>query len=308
MNFSHTAVLALSLFSLFSCQSNHSTSEGDHKPSATIRIKGSDTEFAMVQDLADAYMSEHPDVKIIVEGGGSNKGIEALLNNETDICNSSREIKTDEINGINRKNINPMPIMFSVDALAIITNYRVGVDSLSTQQVTEIFSGKYKNWKELGGDDLPILLFGRDASSGTRNYFEEKFLSESKPGPIKECMTNLDILNSVIHNHGAVGYVGAGFLHNKNGKPNGAIWAMPIYIDNHPALSPYQSAAVKKGEYVLTRPLYQYMNGVPSQVIQDFVLFELTRRGQEIIMKHGFFPINDYQTQINRLQGLSSVN
>lgn len=299
-------VILLVPFFILSCKNNNDPIDDAAKKSPnTIRIKGSDTEYAMVKELAAAYVTEHPEVEIIVEGGGSNEGINALLNNQTDICNSSREIKAGEMTVPGGKSIKPVPVMFSVDALAIITNYKIGVDSLSMDQVTSLFSGDIKNWKELGGDDVPVHLYGRDKSSGTRDYFKEKFLSAKPAGSVKECKTNAEIVNSVIATHGAIGYVGAGFLLDSTGKPNGKIWAMPIYIDNHPSFSPYQFAAVKKGDYVLTRPLYQYMNGTPSQLIQDFVLFELTKRGQEIIMQHGFFPINDYQAQINRLKGIT---
>lgn len=292
-------IFAVSLFS--ACRPGETQSQVTE---GIIRIKGSDTEYAMVQHLAETYMAEHPEVKITVEGGGSNKGIEALVNDHTDICNSSREIKELETSAISKKNVKAIPIIFSVDALAIITNYKVGVDSLSIHEVSSLFSGEIKNWKELGGDDLPVKIFGRNTSSGTHDYFTEKFLSGKSQETIHECATNLEVLNAVIDTPGAVGYVGAGFLLDSNGKPNGKIWAMPIYIDHHAAVSPYQSAAVKKGEYVLTRPLYQYVNGTPNKLIQDFILFELTKRGQDIIMEHGFFPINDHQTQINRLKGL----
>jgi phosphate transport system substrate-binding protein len=309
MNYFYLKVtLIISLFVFLRCE-NKENNKGDKESKETvtnkvIKIKGSDTEFLMVKDLAEAYMAEHPNVNIIVEGGGSNKGIEALTRHEIDICNSSKELSDEEISALVEKKIDPNPIMFSVDALAIITNYQVGVDSLSVEQVSMLFSGQVKNWKELGGDNVPVSLYGRDKSSGTRDYFLKKFLSELKPGSIKECVSNAAVLNSVINNKGGIGYVGAGFLLDSTGKPNGKIWAMPVYIDNHIAISPYQSAAVKKGEYILTRPLYQYINGTPGELIEDFILFELTKRGQDIIMKHGFFPINDYQTQINRLKGL----
>lgn len=288
----------------FSCQQNTSH-DIKEKQTKVIRIKGSDTEFAMVRDLAEAYTKDHPEVRIEVEGGGSNKGIDALGENEIDICNSSREIKSEEIAAIAAKKIKAVPIIFSTDAMAIITNYKVGVDSMSIDQLARLFSGKIKNWKELGGDDLPVRLFGRDLSSGTRNYFYNKILSGMPAGDITECNSNESVLNAVVSHSGAVGYVGTGFLFDSNGRPNGKIWAMPIYIENHAAVSPYQSSAVKKGEYVLTRPLYQYVKGVPDELIQDFILFELTKRGQDIVMKHGFFPINDHQAQINRLKGLS---
>lgn len=299
-------LLLITPFFLLSCagKENKTADRNAVNATGTIRIKGSDTEYLMVKELADVYMAEHPGIVITVEGGGSNKGLAALVNNEADICNSSREIKDDEMAAIATNNTKPFAVMFSVDALAIITNYKIGVDSLSIQQVSQVFNGKIKNWKELGGINKPIKLFGRDKSSGTRNYFSEKFLSGYSQEWVQACESNSAILDSVINTEGAVGYVGAGFLLDKNGKPNGKIWAMPVYIDSHPAYSPYQSVAVKKGDYTLTRPLYQYVNGKPGELIQDFILFELTKRGQEIVMQHGFFPINDYQEQINRLKGI----
>lgn len=259
----------------------------------------------MVKELAEAYMQEHPDVRIEVEGGGSNHGITALAEGRIDICNSSREISADEIGAIALNHIKAVPIIFSADALALITNYKVGVDSLSIDQLEQVYSGKISNWKALGGDDLPVVLYGRDKKSGTRDYFYNKVLSGNIPENITECKSNDAVLNEVIAHPGAMGYVGTGFLFDSTGKPNGKIWAMPLYIEKHSAVSPYQSAAVKKGDYILTRPLYQYVKGVPGELVQDFILFELTKRGQDIVMKHGFFPITDHQAQINRLKGLS---
>lgn len=295
---------ALTLLFLFGCHETTDSGKLHQASEMVIRIKGSDTEFLMVEHLARIYMQEHPTVKISVEGGGSNKGIKALINKEVDICNSSREILEIEINSITNKEIRPIPIIFSVDALAIITHYKVGVDSLSTLEVTKIFNGQIKNWKELGGDDIPIQLFGRDKSSGTRDYFTSKFLSADSSNSIKECSSNSNIVEFVTKTPGAIGYVGTGFLYDSSGKPNGKIWAMPVYINNHRAISPYESSLVKKGEYILTRPLYQYINGTPSPLIEDFILFELTKIGQDIIMQHGFYPINDYQKEINTLKGI----
>jgi phosphate transport system substrate-binding protein len=288
---------------LFSCDGQkESNQESDVKEKITI--KGSDTEYLMVKELASAYMALHPNLEIEVQGGGSNQGILELIEHEADICNSSRELSEAERLGFENKKEKVIPIMFSVDALAIITNYKVGVDSLSVEQIAKVFSGEIKNWKELGGENVPVILFGRDTTSGTRNYFSKKMLSGLSKGKITECISNAAILDSVINTRGAVGYVGAGFLFDSAGKPNGKIWAMPVYIKGSQAVSPYQIAAVKKGDYVLTRPLYQYINGGASEAVKDFIYFELTKVGQDIVTKHGFFPINDYQTQINRLKGL----
>lgn len=284
----------------FSCVDKNAQNKTGKQPH-TIQIKGSDTEFAMVQELATAYMSEHPEVIIQVEGGGSMAGMKALAAGELDILNSSREISNIEKHALSEHKIHPLPILFSIDAVAIITNYRVAVDSLSTDEVRRLFNGEIRNWSELGGDNIPVTLVGRDQSSGTRDYFMRKILRSNSFGTIRAFASNHEILEEVIKKPGAIGYVGAGFLFDENGKPNGKIWAMPIYLDQHNAVSPYQKEAVKHGDYVLTRPLLQYVDSLPNELIQDFILFELSKRGQDIVIKHGFFPIVDPQTQINRI-------
>lgn len=273
----------------------------------TLIIKGSDTELLMVKALSEAFCKERPEIITDISGGGSGIGIEALINNETDIANSSREMTSDEIERAKKNGVNPIPIMFSVDALAIITNSKLGVDSLSTEQLTQIFSGEIINWKYLGGPDLPIVIYGRDSTSGTYSYVKNKFVKASFAATTKVLKGNADIVKAVQKNIGAVGYAGAGYLMDENGKPNGSIWAMPVYIKGCRAYSPYEYSAVKKGDYVLTRPLYQYINGKPRTQIYDFIMSELTLRGQNIIKKHGYFPISDYQSEINKLNGYNNL-
>lgn len=270
----------------------------------TIVIKGSDTELPMVKDLSKLFRKDNFNVTIDISGGGSGIGIEALINNETDIANSSRAMKEAEIARAKLNGVNPIPIMFSVDALAIITHSKLGVDSLSTEELTKIFSGEITNWKSLGGPNLEIVIYGRDSTSGTYSYLKDKFIRAPYSASMKHLHGNAEIVTAVQNNIAAIGYAGVGFLMDDNGKPNGSIWAMPIYIKGCRAYSPYEVSAVKKGDYVLTRPLYQYINGKPRSQIFDFIMSELTLRGQEVIKKHGYFPINDYQAEINKLNGL----
>lgn len=271
---------------------------------SSICIKGSDTELWMVKELAKIYSAENKFINIQVDGGGSGRGFEALINKDCDIANASREIMDLEKHAAIKSNVNPIPIMFAVDALAIITNSHLGVDSLSTKQLGDIFSGRIKNWKELGGPDLTIHLYGRDSASGTFYYFRDKFIKDGYDVMMKHLTGNADIVKAVQYDLGGIGYAGLGYLTDENGKPKGNIWAMPIYIDGSRAFSPYEIHAVKRGDYVLTRPLYQYINGKPDEKIYDFMMFELSKRGQEIVRKFGYFPINDYQKEINRLNGL----
>lgn len=297
-------LLAFATCTVLSCHTKKPTDTENNHPENIIHIKGSDTEFHMVQALADAYMKLHPEITILVEGGGSNEGIHALIHDEIDICNSSHQIRDEDLILAKGNRVTPNAIIFSVDAVAIITNYKLSIDSLSTSQISQLLSGKISNWKELGGADIPVTVYGRNKSSGTQDYIREKFMKGSNKARALELKTNEEIVERVKNDIGGIGYVGAGFLMDSTGKPNGKIWAMPIHIDNHKAYSPYETEAVKSGDYVLTRPLYQYVNGTPGSMIEDFILFELTGQGQEIVKRFGFFPLNDNQQQINRLKGL----
>lgn len=298
-----TIFIGLCTLLISSCNSNK-TGDNSSNNTDTITIKGSDTEYEMVKALADEYMKLHPQITITVEGGGSNAGIDALINHQVDICNASHSMAKKEMSAAKENNITPNPIIFSVDAVAIITNYRLCIDSLSTEEISQLLSGKIKNWKELNGPNVPVTIYGRNKSSGTQDYIKEKFIKGNLKAYSVELKTNDEIVEHVKNDIGGIGYVGVGFLTDSTGKPNGKIWAMPIHIDNHRAYSPYEPEAVKNGDYVLTRPLYQYVKGIPGGAIEDFILFELTKKGQDIVNHFGFFPINDNQVQINRLKGL----
>lgn len=303
----YTILLLFSVFSITSCKQEQKQQDPELTEIIkrnTIVIKGSDTELPMVKDLASLFKKENSEITIDLNGGGSSVGIEALINGETDIANSSRAMKPTEIERANRNGVNPTPIMFSVDALAIITHSQLGVDSLSTDQLMQIFSGLITNWKSVGGPNMPIVIYGRDSLSGTYSYLKDKFIRAPYSASMKHLHGNAEIVKAVQSDKAGIGYAGVGFLMDENGKPNGSIWAMPIYIKGSRAYSPYEVSAVKKGDYVLTRPLYQYINGKPRSQIYNFIMSELTLRGQEIIKKHGYFPINDYQTEINKLNGL----
>jgi len=119
--------------------------------------------------------------------------------------------------------------MFSVDALAIITNSKLGIDSLSTDQLSLILSGEITNWKVLGGPDLPIVIYGRDSTSGTYSYLKDKFIKAPYSATMKHMHGNAEIVTEVKNNLGAIGYAGVGYLMDENGKPNGNICYANLY-------------------------------------------------------------------------------
>lgn len=272
-----------------------------------VIIKGSDTEYELVKDLCEASSINEQSgakVKFEVTGGGTVVGFKALVNNQTDIANASRLATDKEIKLLEKNKVKYVPVMFATDAIAIITHPKLGVDSLSLQELSDIFTGKITNWKQVGGLNLPINIHSRNYLSGTYFYFKEKFIQGDFKTDVFFYESNADIVNAVARDIGGIGYVSSGFLMDRDGKPSNAIWAMPIHLDeNHSSVSPYQIALITQGEYPLTRPLYQYLKQPISNAVQSLIVFELSNNGQSIIRQHGYFPINDKQREINKMKG-----
>ena len=139
-----------------------------------ITIKGSDTMVILAQKWAEVYMKAHPEVILQVTGGGSGTGISALINGSTDICNASRPMKSSEIDKLkDRYGSLGIEIPCAKDGITIYLNESNPIKELSIKQLSGIFSGAIKNWKDVGGPNSDIKLYGRENSSGTYVFFQE---------------------------------------------------------------------------------------------------------------------------------------
>jgi len=295
-------ICALPLF-IISC--NGKKISEPKKDRYLFTIKGSDTEYDMVKKLCNEFYNSDS-LAYSIEGGGTELGIKALIEGKVDMATASREITEKEKNILIANNISALPIMFATDAVAVITHPRLGVDSLTLDQISKIFKGEIVNWKEVDGPDRKITIYTRNMNSGTYSYFKNKVTHGEFIASAKVCQTTKEIVESVNTDSTGIGYAGAGFLMDEHGKPSNKIWAMPISIDaKHNAYSPYQIAEVKNGNYPLTRPLYQYYRLPLNEKVKKFAFFELTRKGQDLIRTFGYFPINNYQTEINKLNGFN---
>ena len=271
-----------------------------------LYIKGSDTQHKMVEDLAKTY-SSRTGVEYDVQGGGSTKGAEAIINGTANIANCSRPMYFTEFEEAEANGKSLVPVIIAIDAVALITNPKNKVDSLSTIELRAILSGEIDNWKELGGDDRTINFYGRDESSGTYSFLENRFVRyEGFSSEMNEMEDNQSILEAVIKDTFAFGYVGAGFLMDEKGRPNPDIWAMYLYTEgDDEAYSPYEITEVIEGNYPLIRPLFQYFDGTPEGKLKDFLQFELSDEGQDIIRQHGFFPITSKYESENEANGIT---
>lgn len=291
------AACAALVLLLHSCGNGKKEKSEPQKES--LVIKGSETELNMVSKLREAFARKNGTPKIQLSGGGSEEGINLLVKNAVDIANASRKMTEAEISMARKNHVEPVPVIFAVDVIAVITHPKLSVDSLSLSELAAVYSGEITNWKTLKGPDAPIHLYGRDLHSGTYHYFKQKVLkAEYAPG-MDMSKNYSDIINKVENDPYGIGYVSLAHL-VKNGKPHNRTWAVYLYVEGSPAISPYEKRWVYEGLYPLIRPLYQYTNGTPTGAAKKFIDFELSPAGQEIINQTEFYPINDFHRHINR--------
>lgn len=269
-----------------------------------VQVKGSDTLINMVQKLAEVYMAKRPDAAIAVTGGGSGTGIAGLINRKCDIANASRQIKSSEVEQANAKGVDPKRVVVAIDALSIVVSAENPVDKLTADQIGKIYRGEIKNWSEVGGEDLPISLYGRQSNSGTYDFMKEAVMFGEYSTSLKSMNGNAQITESLKQDKSGIGYVGVGYAKEATGIKVVKVAA----TGSTKYYGPFDPMDVKSGRYPITRPLNQYVNGMPKGMVKDFLAFELSPEGQAIVEKEGFFAIPDeYQNYNAQTLGTSGI-
>jgi phosphate transport system substrate-binding protein len=258
----------------------------------TLTNKGSDTMVNLALAWAEKYQSLHPEVQVSVTGGGSGTGITALANNTVDIANASRAIKPEEIEAMQANGIDPVEFVVARDAIAIIVNLENPIQQLTLQQISDIYSGKYNNWTEVGGEDRPIVRLSRETNSGTHVYFLEEVLrlGESDNDTLFAPDTLLlpsseGITAEVRDNPNAIGYDGLGYVTPEVKVVGVAAEPGGEYI--------YPSAeTVTSQSYPIARDLYMYTAGEPQEAEGAYLDWILSAEAQAIVEELGFVPIS----------------
>jgi phosphate transport system substrate-binding protein len=258
-------------------------------PMAAIQNKGSDTLVNLALAWAERYMPLHPEVRIAVTGGGSGTGIAALINGTVDIANASREMKKEEIDAARKNGINPVEFIVARDAIAVVVHPSNPVNGLTLQGLSDIYQGKITNWKQVGGEDRPIVLLSRESNSGTYVYFLENVIRLGKKSNLLFSPDTLLMPSSegisveVRQNPNAIGYDGLGYV-----TPDQKMVAV-ARDTNGPCVLP-SVATVNDGSYPVSRPLYMYTAGQPTGPVKaylDWILCE----GQTVVPELGFVPL-----------------
>ncbi|MFH1296860.1 MAG: phosphate ABC transporter substrate-binding protein [Bacteroidota bacterium] len=249
-----------------------------------ITVKGSDTMVILSQQWAEQFMKSHPDIIIQVTGGGSGTGISALINGATDICTASRPMKRSEIEKLKeRYNTLGVEIPCAKDGITVYINKSNTINELSIQQLSDIFSGKVTNWKQVGGKDAPIKLYGRENSSGTYIFFQEEVVRGDYTPSCQTLPGTAAVVNAVMKDVNGIGYGGAAYAEGVN-----------LCKVKKDASSPgYEANAenIKKGLYPISRYLYIYTRSRPTGEIKEFIDWILTPDGQKMVTEAGYFPV-----------------
>lgn len=284
------ALVLLAILLLTACSSN--ITENNSTGSASyIENKGSDTIVNLALAWAETYQAEHPNVRISVTGGGSGTGIAALVNGTVDIANASRQIKGEEVEEAQSNGVEPLEHIIARDAIAVIVNPENPVNELTLQQISDIYSGKITNWKEVGGEDRPVVRLSRETNSGTHVYFLEEVLRLGNADDPTLFSTDTLLLPSsegiiaeVRQNPNAIGYDGLGYVPHD-------LKMIAIAKEEVGAYVLPSIPTVNDKTYPIARDLYMYTNGQPTGVVKDYLDWILGTEAQQIVADLGFVPV-----------------
>jgi len=249
------------------------------------RIKGSDTMLPLSQKGAESFMKANPSQTVTVTGGGSGVGISSLLEGTTDLAQLSRKIKFDEKQRLQKAGKSVKEITAAYDALAVVVHPENVVKNLTREQLEGIFTGRIKNWKEVGGADMKIVPYSRETSSGTNEFFKESVLKHKNyMNGIMSMPATGAIVQSISQTKGAIGYIGLAYVSK-------SVKSIHVSYDGGKTYVEPSLANAKNGTYPIVRPLYYYYEVKSEGVVKSFIDYLLSDEGQKIVSEIGFITV-----------------
>lgn len=258
-------------------EGDNNTSDGNSQLSGSITMNGSTSMEKLSNSLAEVFMQKYPNVTVTAQFTGSSAGVEAVANKTVDIGNSSRNLKQEELDKGIVENI------VALDGIAIITHPESTVSSLTLDQLKGIYNGTIKNWSEVGGEDMGIVVIGRESGSGTRGAFEEILGLKDQCVYSQEIDSTGAVVGKVESTPGSIGYVSLDVIENSSAKV--------LNIDG----SEPTSETIKSGEYKLSRPFVMATNGQISEQkpeVQELFNFLSSEEGKQLIEKVGLVSLD----------------
>lgn len=238
----------------------------------SLRLAGSTAFLPFAENLVELYMEKHPDITIDVQGGGSAVGIMATLQGIVDIGMVDMTTLPKETDSLEK-------VIVARDGIAVIVHPSNKVEGLTLEQLRDIFNGKSKSWKDVGGATSPIRVISREEGSGTRKSFDQLVLNGVKLS--SDAMfqdSNGSIREAVKNDPDSISYISIGFLTSP---------VKPLRIDGVTA----SNENVKAGKYKIARPIYFLLKNNPTRDTQEFVKFMLGSVAQGMIETDGLISI-----------------
>ncbi|MCW7488080.1 phosphate ABC transporter substrate-binding protein [Leptospira meyeri] len=268
------------------------------KDKQTLKVAGSETMNSMMRYLGAEYEKVNSNVRVTVEGGGSESGIDRLRKGEIDMAVSSRDLNQAEFDDL-RKTGNLEKVRLAYDGVALVVNPKNSVSKLDLVQTSDIFSGKIKNWKEVGGADAPISIVIRNDKSGTQDYFQNHILRRKDLGlnefneyksnvfskDAKIVKDNSEMSKFIQENSNSIGYMGMGTAIVENKDKLKALDYARTKKD------PYVSPSVRNvydRKYKLARELFIIYKTDQGDKIDAFVTFLTSEQGQVAVLQSGY--------------------
>ena len=253
---------------------------------ANITVKGSDTLVILAQKWAEVYMSKNAETKIQVTGGGSGVGFAALQNKTTDLADASRKIKPAEITAcVKAFGKRPTEYKVALDGLSVYVNESNPLTELSIDQLEGIFTGRTKNWKDVGGNDAPIVIYSRENSSGTYEFFKEHVLKGKDFASSAQTMQGTAVLlQAVSKEKNGIGYGGAAY--------GAGAKALKIKKDESSPGIEAKEETVLNQSYPIWRYLYVYVNPeLDKGEIAKYLNWIRSDDGQKLVKDVGYYPL-----------------
>jgi phosphate transport system substrate-binding protein len=249
-----------------------------------ITIKGSDTMVILGQRLAEQYMTSNRGAVVQINGGGSGTGIAALINGTADLAMASRPMTdAEKAKARQARGADVVEHPVALDALGVFVHAGNPVKELAIAQIKDIFQGKTRNWSEVGGSNAPIVLYGRESSSGTYDYFREHVLAKEDFSPtVQTLQGTAAIINAVGQDRNGIGYGGIAYARN--------VRPLPVSANGKPAVAPSE-ASVADNSYPLSRKLFFYYPSNAPERVRRFSQWSVTPDAQALVTKVGYFPL-----------------
>lgn len=269
------AISVLMLTFIAGCGGNKPAEQSTPQTSTPVKVTvaGSTSVQPFSEILAEKFMSQNPNIKIEVQGGGSGAGIKAAQDGAAEIGSSSRDLKPEEKPTLKE-------FVIAKDGIAIVVHPSNTIADLKLDDVKKIFAGQVTNYKQVGGPDQEISLITREEGSGTRGALEELVMGKDNPISPKAIVQNSTgaVRTAVASDPKAIGFVSAASVNQE---------VKAVKVDG---VDP-STANIGNGTYKISRPFLYLTKAEPTGAVKTYIDFVLSKEGQDLLEKEGLVRV-----------------